>query len=91
MWRAAAQNGGDMRSLPGRVDVLDAKLDEDGAVLAGHRGGGAEHPDGRRGADRDGPAGVLSSAKTGDGPGGGQAGHLLPEGREALATYAEAR
>jgi hypothetical protein len=28
------------------------------------------------------PAGVLSPAKTGTG--GGQAGHLFPEGREAL-------
>src|SRR5215470_10924835 len=41
--------------LPGGVDVVDAQFDEDGAVQAGHRGGVAEHPDGRRGADGDGP------------------------------------
>src|SRR5262245_26689897 len=71
-------------SLPGRVDVVDAQFDEDRAVLAGHRASVAEHPDGRGGADGDGPGRRSEFGEDRDGPGDGQAGQLLPEGREAF-------
>jgi hypothetical protein len=43
-----------------------------------------EHSDGRRGADGDGPGRGAEFGEDRGGPGGGQAGDPLPEGREAL-------
>jgi hypothetical protein len=53
--------------LPGGVDVVDAQLDEHGAVLAGHRAAAPSIPTVAGAPMAMVPAGVLSSAKTGTG------------------------
>ena len=68
----------------GGVDILDAKFDEDGVVVGGPRGAGAEHVDGAGAGDRQRRGRRLQFGEVIGLPGRREAGHPGVELHQAL-------